>query len=276
MRYVLLLCLVRAGWLQGQPNHDELPRSDNAALVGVNALLGGTVAALHAWLRHEDVPRAFAIGTLGGAVHLGGKLLATRSNAPAWVGIGVTSVGASMVANAGEGRRVLEEVTTPVGFLRLRLHPYQARKVTFAVNAYEVAALAVVASQRGVTFDQRRSLSTGTLAFSTGRSRLRTDRDTVLGFATGPIIVLSEATDDPEAIARHEEAHVHQYWFLQATVDAPLERELRRRSRIARRLPSWIELGVVSPARWWVDIALFGHGGLYRLRENEAEILERR
>lgn len=253
---------------------DYLPKTSNAALIGVNALVGGTTAAIHAWMRHGDIPKAFTLGVVGGTVHLGGKVLMARTNAGSWPGIVVSSVGTSMVANAGAGVSPFEEVAIPVGFLRLRVHTSRARKASLAVNLYEVGVVAVAAAYPGLTLDRNLSLRTGTFAFSSGSRRLRLNSDTVSGMSEAGIIILSRNYSDQERLARHEQVHAHQYWFMQGAIAQPIERSLRRHNRLMAKVPSWIELGVFEPAFAYAGFALFGKGGLYGLGENEAEILE--
>jgi hypothetical protein len=248
------------------------------AVFGSNVLLGGLTAAARALVSGHDPARAFAIGALGGAVHFSGKLVGPMSGFPGGLpGVVLSSTGTAIVSNAGRGAGLFEELYIPVGPLRLRFAPRASRKVRLAINAYETGELARNLARSGMALDWEHSASSGTFAFVTRGTHIRMpDGKLVQGVAAGSLVVISAFAADPSRVRRHEFVHVQQYWFLDEALGRPIEGYLRTRIPGGRRIPRWLELGVVPPALGWMEIALFGHDGpVRRLVESEAEMLER-
>lgn len=243
-----------------------------------NALIGGAVATTRAFFGDRDPAKAFALGTIGGTVHFAGKLVASRTPSLGIAGVAISSTGTSIVANAARGVRLLEELTLPIGFARVRAAPYNRWRVRVAMNAYEAFVAAGAFRQRGLRFDARRSATSGVLVFMTDRHRIEFDGQPAHGVANGSVIAISAFAEDRERTARHELAHVQQHWFAQELLDRPAQAYLRNKVSFARRLiPEWLELGIATPALRSLDWAIAGRRGpVHQLVEHEAEILARR
>jgi hypothetical protein len=249
------------------------------AVLGGNVLLGGLTAATHALISRRDPARAFALGAFGGAVHFAGKYVGPLSGFPGGVaGVVLSSTGTAIVSNAGRGVSPLDELYVPVGPLRLRFVPRESRKVRLAVNAFETGVLARNLARRGMRLDWEESAASGTFTFVTQDRHIRMpDGDLVQGVAAASTIVISAFSADRSRTARHEFAHVQQHWFMQETWGRPVEDYLRARVPGLRRIPKWLELGVVPPTVAVLEAAIWGSDGpLLRLQESEAGMLERR
>ena len=248
------------------------------AVFGSNVLLGGLTAAARALVEHHDPARAFAIGALGGAVHFSGKLVGPRSSFPGGIpGVVLSSTGTAIVSNAGRGAGLLDELNVPVGPLRVRFALRETRKVRLSINAFETGVLAGNLARRGMELDWEESASIGTFAFVTKGTLIRTsDGKVVQGVTTAPVVVISSLSSDPSRLARHEFVHVQQQRFLDEAWGRPIEGYLRTRIPGGRRIPRWLELGIVSPALQLMEVAISGHDGpVRRLVESEAQMLER-
>ena len=249
----------------------------NATVFGVNVLVGALTAATRAALEHRDVSRAFTTGAVGGAVHFTGKYVASRRGTlSGWAGLVVAATGSSIVANAGGGAPALSELYVPVGSLRLRIGLPQFR-LRVGVNLFESTMIAHAAGRAGVSTDWGRSLETGTLVVRTVHREIVDGGETVEGVTAGPAIYLGPRAQIGKETWKHETVHVHQNWFMAETWDRPLELAVRRRIPLARRIPPWIEIGLIAPGisalneQWWGDRA-----GVRNLMEREAQSLERK
>lgn len=242
------------------------------AAFGCNVLLGGLTAAARALIHRHDPARAFAIGALGGAVHFGAKLIGPGTSL---AGVALGATGTSIVVNAGRGVSPLDELYVPVGPLRLRVTPRASRKLRLAVHAYEAVVLAGNLTRPGLAMDWGRTASTGTFVLRTDNRRIRVDDHEAYGVAVGSLIVMSAFSDDPARTAKHELVHVHQYLFLDEALGRPVEEYLRRIVPMARRLPRWLELGIVPRGLGLLERSFFGRDGpVFRLAESEADMLE--
>lgn len=249
------------------------PPASNLSLLAVNGLAGGTIASVRALLGARSPARAFAVGSLGGMVHFAGKLTSvSQPNIP--LGLPLSAAGASIVANAGAGARIFEEITLPVAFARLHVRPYAPRKIHAAVNLYDAVVLGQLLAFDGMRFDGRRSLATGMPAFDVGDARIFRDGDELLGVTFGPAFAMSTIGETGRTVA-HEAVHVQQYWFASETVGRPIEEYVRRRIPAARYIPGWLELGVVTWAARAAEYSILRGGGWSRLIEAEAESLAR-
>lgn len=248
------------------------------AVFGTNVLLGGLTAAARALVSGHDPAKAFAIGALGGAVHFSGKLVGPMSGFPGGIpGVVLSSTGTAIVSNAGRGAGLFEELHIPVGPLRVRVAPRESRKVRLAINVYETGVLARNLARSGMGLDWEHSASSGTFVFVTRGTHIRMpDGKLVQGVAHGSNIVISAFSADPSRTARHEFVHVQQQRFLDEAWGRPIEGYLRTRIPGGRRIPRWLELGIVPPALEFMEVAVFGRDGpVRRLAESEAQMLER-
>ena len=241
------------------------------AAFGVNVLLGGLTAATRALIERHDPVRAFAIGAVGGAVHFGAKLIGPGTSL---AGIAVSATGTAIVVNAGRGVSPLDELYVPVGPVRVRVTPRAPRKVRVALHAYDAVVLAHNLARPGLLMDWGRTGSSGAFVLRTDNKHLWDDDQELNGVAVGSLIVMSAFSTDPPRTAHHELVHVHQYMFLDEAIGRPIEEYLRRRIPLARRLPRWLELGVVAPTLGAMEYWIFGRDGpVYRLVESEAEMV---
>jgi hypothetical protein len=269
---VALSCYSSAAAAQLREPSDSRTVGVTAAF-GCNVLLGGLTAAARAFIDGHDPARAFAIGAIGGAVHFGAKLIGPGTSL---AGVALGATGTAIVVNAGRGMSPLEELYLPVGPMRLRVTPRAPGKLRLTVNVVNTLVLARSLAWRGLVVDWGRTASTGTVAFRTdGRHIVFDDRE-AHGMAMGPFIVISAFATDPARTTKHELVHAHQYWFTDEAVGRPVEEYLRAGIPGVRRLPPWLELGVVSPALSMLERGLVGREGpVFRVKESEAEILAR-
>jgi hypothetical protein len=261
-----------------QPFHDRNRASDAevGSMLAFNALIGGSAAAIRAFIGDRDVSKAFALGTIGGTVYGAGKVVASRTGSFPFAGVLLGATGTSIVSNSGRGAAPLEEITIPIAVARVRIRPYSASRVSFAINAYEAVIAAQAFSHDALRFESRTSLASGALVFHARRHRIIHDGQSAGGIANGSVVVISAFPFDLAHIRRHELAHVQQYWFSQEMLDRPAQESLRSRFALARRLPSWLELGVISPGFYALEHAAFGkRGPVHQFIEHEAEILAR-
>ena len=260
-----------------QPDHDTPPRyppTTRGHVLATNALIGGTVAATHAALGRRNPLKAFALGVVGGALHGFGKLAITHHDSSGVLTTAWASVGTSIVANAGRGIGPLDELYLPVGPARVRFHPRQADKVRFAININETWWLAVAALHNDRPLNVRSSIAAGTFVFDSWTPLPVSGAN---GMAYTSTITMAPRPDNPPQTFRHEVVHVRQHWFLDETVSRPIESWLRGRLPLVRRLPAWIEFGIVVPTIESIEGRTFRPDGpIRRWREVEAETLERR
>jgi hypothetical protein len=256
-------------------DHDPRPATA-AEVVAGNVLIGGLTAATRAIIGRKDPWKAFSLGALGGAVHFAGKYLAVEPGAAnGWVGLAVAATGTSMVSNAGRGVGPFTELSFPIASARLRVTPKERRKLRVVVNGYESALIVGAAFTEGLAVDWTRSTSSGAVVFQTQRAHIVKDGRDALGLTWGPVVLINPTGVDPERTTRHEIVHVHQHWFVAETWARPIEEWLRTKIPGGRFVPSWLELGIESGA-WYLDERLFGRAGLSKVREAEAERLEKR
>ena len=264
--------------IAGAQSPERPPRAATTAeVIGANILIGGVIAATRALFTDADPFRAFTIGAIGGGVHLAGKSLAVEEGARnAWAGLVVASTGASIVANAGAGVHPLKEVSIPLASTRLRVTPFEDRKITFAVNLVESAFIVRHAVRDRLFVDWKRSLQSGVLVYFAQDKRIFVREREVGGFALAPTAVISTFMEDTARIIRHEVVHVHQQWFLQGALGRPIEDAIRARIGIARHVPKWLEIGIVGPAIFGIYDWVTWEKGLSSVTEAEAYRLDRR
>jgi hypothetical protein len=268
--------LVAAAPLRGQFEPDVRRPATTAEIIAGNIVIGGVTAAVRALFSDADPVRAFGVGALGGAVHIAGKNLAVEP-APAHglMGLIVAGTGTSIVTNGGRGVHPLNEVTIPFASARLRVTPFGSRKLTVALNMFETAMIARSAARSGLRLDWGRSWSTGTAVFIAHNKRIiDSDGDMPFGLSVGPVVVVSGDVRDTARTVRHEVIHAHQHWFVQDAVGRPLEDYIRPRIPLIRRLPRWLDLGLVAPVLTVFENWATNEKGARRLAQAEAERLE--
>lgn len=242
------------------------------AVVAGNAVLGGLTAAAHAAIARKPIGRALVTGALGGLAHGAGKAMSSRGGVAA---MAFGAVGTSVVANAGRGAPAFDEVVLPFGPARLRVQPRAARPLGFAINGYETVLLAHRAMQPATRIDWALSRRAGTIVLRTARALPAPAGRRAAALTAGSTITLSDLASNPAQSYVHERIHVQQEWFLQETWGRPMEDALRQRAPLLRRLPRWLELGIVPPALLAAEGSTLGRDGPLRFtREWEAEALE--
>lgn len=250
-----------------QPRHYDVP-----TIVGGNAVIGGVTAAIQAAAAGRPVAKAFLTGALGGAVHGYGKVFSPDLGLG---GMALGAVGTSIVANAGRGAPLYDELVLPVGPGRVRIS--QTGRVNVALNAFDGAMLARRLMQRGTRMDWSRSLQAGTVVLTTPERLMVGNGLRAAGITSGTTILLSDRASNPERTFKHERIHVQQAWFVHEVLGRPLEMSLRKRVPMLRVIPRWLELGVLMPTAQELERLTIGTTGPLRSwRETEAESLEGR
>jgi hypothetical protein len=215
--------------------------------------------------------RALVAGTMGGAVHGYGKILSPDRGL---VGIAVGHLGASLVANAGRGTSVVDELVVPLGPARIRMTARASRKIGVTLNAFESAIVVHRALQPGVRIDWGRSAATGTLVLRTAAPLIVTEGRRAAGLTAGSVITLSDQAMNLARSLDHERIHVQQEWFIQEVWGRPVENGARGHAAL-RWVPAWLDLGIVTPALTTLERQTIGvNAPLRSWREAEAEALE--
>lgn len=261
----LLVALALPAPLPGQAPEAPPPWVGQAGVASANALAGALTAAVVAWMRGEEVPRAFLRGAAGGAVVFAGKRVAVeRFDGAGFLGREIAAVGTSVVANAGAGRDWIDEVWLPLGPVWLRTG--RAAPVGVRVNLRDVGVLAWAATRPELRFDAAASLSNGTAFFRADRHQIRYQgRYFIGGVALGTTVLLAKQSLWDESTAGHELIHVIQDDFVVHAWSRPLEKW------------GWLHLTGWNPP---IDIALASAIRLLDpardVEEYEAEALSRR
>lgn len=254
------------------------PNEAGLALAG-NMLVGAVTAAAGALFNGGDLPRALRVGAFGGAIHFVGKVLGSAHGGPSGLlGGAVADLGSSVVANAGRARSAFDSISFALGPGRLRLAPGSGRMPRLTLNLYEAVILGYVVSRREYRLNWSHSVSHGTLVFETREPWLLEHEGIAANGATvGSVVVVSRAAPNMRLTLDHERTHAYQERFLQESWGRPLEQKMRVTVPQLRRLPSWLELGIVLPSMLFIERKAFGpgRGPLVRLMEWEAERFER-
>ena len=256
---------------------ERTPTHRVARVAAANALIGGTTAGIRAALGRRNVTRAFVTGAVGGFVHAGGKVaINSRGDLAPVLGIAMSSVGTSIVANAGQGLLPLEELYLPLGSARIRWTSRAPRGARVTVSVVETVIAIDHFRTRNLAFDARRSLRAGGFVFETRRRMIVSHGDPMGGVALGSTFVISQYASNPDRTSRHETVHLRQFQFFEEALGRPIERGVRS-WRMLRWIPSWVEVGGFGPGMLSLDHALFGGDSpVYRHMETEADLLTRR
>lgn len=275
-----LAATMSVGWpgvVTAQRRMNE-PRLTGSVVLASNALVGGVAAMTRAVFERHDPLRAFTLGALGGTVHFGGKVLAVqRGSASPFAGQMVSAVGASMVTNAGSGSAILETVAMPLGPATLRL-AVPARTLSFSLNAFEAVYAVHTLTRAGLELQWSRSLEHAAFVFRTVDRGILHGDQSVAGVASGSYMVISDFAENRSATIRHESVHIAQLRFAHDVVGRPIEHALRKRVWGLRRMPAWLDLGLVVPGLAALDAMIWSgraRGPISDLIESEADLLKR-
>ncbi len=193
-----------------------------AAFLSINALLGGVTGGGLQALRGGSFGDGFARGSLGGGMVYAGKRLAVESLPGAgFLGRQLAGVGSSVVRNASEGRRSLEEVVLPIGPLRLYVRPSGEELVAPKLDVLDAYWIVYGLVESRVRLDLPESLSAGTPVFRAPELGLRSDGRLVLGVASGGVVFL--AAHAGADVVAHEVVHVIQHDFARRAWTGPLD-----------------------------------------------------
>lgn len=281
---VLLLVLLplAAGQVTAQElgDHDGARASHDlgeAAVLGVNALVGGLTAGLWQELSGGSFDDGFAAGALGGSVAYAGKRVASETFAGAgFLGRQVAATGTSIVRNASDGRGLLDRIQLPVGPLRVYLSPRDLARPRLEVNLHELYWTSYGLADGRLALDAGESLSSGTAVFRSDRPLLDADDRVLRGAAVGGTVFLGPL--DGQVAKRtlaHERSHVLQLDFVHHAWFGPLE------DHLARKLPGQglvdrVDYDVVFSGLQWSASALGWNDFLNAPLEAEAEFFESR
>jgi hypothetical protein len=235
-------------------------------------------AATRAYFGGHDPLRAFGLGTLGGMTTFTGKSVGAGGGTfNGWGGLALGAAGASVVDNAGSGVGPLEELSFPLASVRLRIKPYAERKIAIGVNAFESVLVAHYLVRPGLSPDWGRSARSGTMVFMSENTSIVVRGQEANGLAIGPVVVISGRAQDPSRTGRHEMIHVQQHWFAHAVWGRRSERSLLNHVGGGRRIPQWLDVGVLVPGLRLAEFGIWGlnRGPIARVLEAEARLLER-
>lgn len=249
------------------------------AVLSANAVVGGATAGFRALLEGKNIPRAFARGTLGGALGYAGKRVAVLDwGAAPITGRMIATVGNSIILQAGETGSILDSVRVPVGPLRLGFSRERGFRPSISVVASDLALLIQAFTKSDLHFDWNRSLSAATPVFLVRPGRLARDGERIGGLTAWKLVLLDDLVPgNPDRVFPHEVVHVLQHDFIEAAWDRPIEDWIRRHAPGARIVPRWLNFDMVALLLIELDDVLNDNNGvLRRLREAEAEWFEHR
>lgn len=200
--------------------------------LAVNAALGGLTAGVLRRARGGSFRSGFATGAAGGAVaHAGKRLAVERWDGAGLLGRELHAAGASIVANAADGRGPLSRIALPVGPVRLHVGDGAPR---LTLDLTGGLALAHGLAQGDSRLDWGSTLSAGAPVFYTPADEGRS----AYGTHAAGVIRVEVVETEWEArggrvgtLLAHERVHVLQHDFALTVWSAPLQRE------IASRLP---------------------------------------
>lgn len=272
-----LLALAPPEPVHGQ--HDGPDAPEHLALLASNALVGAAGAGLVAWLRGEDVSRAFHLGAVGGSISYAGKVTATTSMPGATLaGRQVAAVGHAIIANAAAGDPALSEIWLPFSPLRFRV-PTGGRGWGVRLDLMDLTTLAWAVLTPELRLDAGLSLRNGTPVFVAAGHDMHFGDQDADGIAASGVILLSGdvGTGDRRAsVLAHEMVHVIQNDFAKVAISYPIEHWAA-----GFLVPDWPRDGVIQGGftASLLELGLAGVDGEGLIRdlvEGEAERLVRR
>lgn len=230
------------------PPHRPSTWHDDAETIGLNVLIGATVAALARGVRGKPVLRGLFEGAAGGALMYAGKrVAAARMSGAGLIGRPISAAGASVVRNSSLGNPALSQLVLPVWVVRLYVMPGGDPRVRARVDL--PGSLATVYSLWNIDwrFSLSASLSAGAPVFyrQLGASGTAQQGAGVV-WLTNP-----ENSDADGPVFGHERVHVLQYDAAFIVVAEPTERWLFARHPAGEQVGRYFDLGLNLPA-WWL------------------------
>ena len=268
------------GTAQGPADHGGTRNwhgQGEAAVLALNAGLGGATAGLWQELSGGSCRDGFVGGALGGTVAFAGKRLAAESFPGAgFLGRQVGATGTSIVRNASDGRALLDSLRLAVGPLRVYVSPRDPARPRLEADLHELYWTTHGLASGRFALDAWESLSSGTAVFRSDRPLHDADRRPIRGATLGGAVFLGPL--DAEAAGRtlaHERGHVLQLDFLYGAWFRPLEDHLAR--RLPRRgLVDRVDYDVLFLSLQWSSDVVGWRDLLHAPLEWEGEFLERR
>lgn len=219
--------------------------------LGVNTALGGLTAGIAQAWQGASFWKGFVRGAAGGSVAYSGKWTSSQDFfGSGFVGREVGALGASMVANASEGRALFERVVLPVGPVRLYVDRTAPAPLRARVDLPGAISTVYTAAQSDTKLEWASTLSSGAPVF------IDTGEHSWLGRHTAGVISIRERQLSPEirrsemgSVLRHERIHLVQYDFSAIVWGEPVERWLLARAPYGVTLHRHAALGV-DQALW--------------------------
>jgi hypothetical protein len=214
----------------------------------VNALLGGSTAAIRQKFQGGAFWDGLYKGSIGGSVsYLGKRIGGERFDGSGFLGREIAAVGASMVANGSEGRGILGRVVLPFGPLRLYIAPGESSTVRIKIDLPGAVLVGYTATRHSSTIDWRSSLSAGAPVFIGKTSPYSAGRQ-----AAGVVLLRERA----RYVLAHEQVHIGQYDFSFIAWGTPIERALWDRLPVGAGLGRYVDLGLDLVVRAGLDAML--------------------
>lgn len=227
-------------------------RDGHLVLLGANSALGGLTAGVMQWYRGGSFVDGFLRGAAGGAgVYLGKAIVAESFGGAGLLGRGVAGVGASVSANAAEGRPSFERLLLPLGPARLHLRPTEPSESHLSLDLPAAAALGwALLSRRDLKLDPGATLSTGAPVFF-----LRGEEDAHAWRArhiAGTILVRGNRRELDESFVdmalAHERIHLLQYDQFFILWGAPADRVILSLLPAGERIGRHLDFGFPGAA----------------------------
>jgi hypothetical protein len=235
----------------GEEWSEDLPPlrglSGQVTLLGANMVLSGLTGGVLRWHGGGSFLRGFGEGALGGAAIYAGKAMVARGgDGLPFVGRQVAAAGGSVVRNVGAGQSALEELTFPVGPLRVHVSPRSGQAARLSADLLGIAGLVTVLVVHDVSVDWSATLT------SAAPVLIAADPNDELSFngrhVAGTILVRDRYRDlGPDRYAEalaHERVHLLQYDQFALLWSAPVETALLGSWGWTRRLEPHVDLGL--------------------------------
>jgi hypothetical protein len=266
--------------VSAQTGSDDAPATfgGHLGVMSANAIAGGVTGAVRALLTGGDVSRAVTRGMVGGAVVYLGKTVATSHwDGAAFTGRAIAGFGSDVVRAATDTTPLLPQLELAIGPVRVR--PVRARGAPrIRLNVFQSAMLMRALVEPGMRLDWGRSVGSGTPIFVTHGTVLRHDGKAPGGiYTSGFVVIQDRLVHEMDQTFRHEMIHVLQYDFFERAWVDPVEDALRRAHPWTRRVPDWMQAGLMAPALFGlIGVFLDQDQGVRGLIEEEAAWFENR